>query len=164
MPVDIPPVTDKERASWPAHGVVKLEKPFIDARGTIQPLVDEMMRSAVMIKSKAGSIRANHYHKTDWHYCYVISGQIEYLHRPTGSDAEPEVIFVNEGEMVFTPPMVDHGMRFPADTIFLTLGRNPRDQATYEADVVRVEFVSTEGLTSWKPGDEQSRGDWDSDG
>ena len=162
-PVNIPPVTKEEKARWPSHGVVKLEKPFIDSRGKIQPLVDEIMRSAVMIESKAGSLRANHYHKTDWHYCYVLSGQIEYLHRPTGSNTEPEIIFVNEGEMVFTPPMIDHGMRFPVDTVFLTLGRNPRDQATYEADVVRVEFVSTEGLTSWRPGDEQSRGDQDND-
>ena len=154
-------VTEEERARWPAHGVVKLEKPFVDARGKIQPLVDEMMCSAVMIESKAGSIRANHYHKTDWHYCYVISGQIEYLHRPTGSMLEPETIDVYEGEMVFTPPFVDHGMRFPVDTAFLTLGRNPRDQATYEADVVRVDFVPTEGWTSWKPGDEQSRQDPD---
>ena len=64
---------------------------------------------------------------------------------------------VNEGEMVFTPPMIDHGMRFPVDTVFLTLGRNSRDQATYEADVVRVDFVPTEGWTSWQPGDEQHR-------
>ena len=154
-----PPVTKKELASWPAHGVIKLQKPFIDGRGKIQPLVDEMMRSAVMIHSNAGSIRANHYHKTDWHYCYVLSGKIEYLHRPTGTSTGPEVIIVNEGEMVFTPPMVDHGMRFPVDTVFLTLSRNPRDQTTYEADVVRVDFVSTEGLTSWKPGDDQSRGE-----
>jgi len=153
-PDNIPPLTNEEMDAWPAHGVVKLEKPFIDVRGKIQPLVDEMMRSAVMIESKAGSIRANHYHKTDWHYCYVMSGTIEYLHRPTGSDAEPEVIMVNEGEMVFTPPMIDHGMKFPVDTVFLTLSRNPRDQATYEADVVRVDFVSTEGLKSWTPEDD----------
>ncbi|MBT5940989.1 MAG: cupin domain-containing protein, partial [Rhodospirillaceae bacterium] len=138
---------------WPAHGVVKLEKPFIDARGKIQPLVDEMMRSAVMIESKAGSIRANHYHKTDWHYCYVVSGTIEYLHRVTGSISEPETIVVNEGEMVFTPPMIDHGMKFPVDTVFLTLSRNPRDQESYEKDVVRVEMVSADGLTSWTPED-----------
>jgi len=151
--VNIQRLTSEEMAAWPAHGVVKLEKPFVDVRGKIQPLVDEMMRSAVMIESKAGSLRANHYHKTDWHYCYVISGAIEYLHRPTGSDAEPEVIMVNEGEMVFTPPMIDHGMKFPVDTVFLTLSRNPRDQATYEADVVRVDFVPTEGLKSWTPED-----------
>ena len=121
------------------------------------------MRSAVMIHSSAGSVRANHYHKTDWHYCYVISGRIEYLHRPTGSLEEPALILVNEGEMVFTPPMVDHGMRFPVDTIFLTLGRNPRDQKTYEADVVRVDFVPTEGFITWAPGEKQSRGE-DSEG
>ncbi|NQV57560.1 MAG: hypothetical protein HQ503_16985 [Rhodospirillales bacterium] len=147
------PLTEEEMAEWPEHGVVKLEKPFVDVRGNIQPLVDTMMKSAVMIHSKAGSLRANHYHKTDWHYCYVISGAIEYLHRPTGSEDEPEVILVKESEMVFTPPMIDHGMRFPVDTTFLTLSRNPRDQASYEADVVRVDMVSTEGLTSWKPED-----------
>ncbi len=147
------PVTEEEKASWPEHGVVKLEKPFVDSRGSIQPLVDLMMKSAVMIDSKAGSLRANHYHKTDWHYCYVVSGEIEYLHRPTGSNHPPDVINVKQGEMVFTPPMVDHGMKFPVDTVFLTLSRNPRDQESYEADVVRVEFVPTDGLTSWTPED-----------
>jgi dTDP-4-dehydrorhamnose 3,5-epimerase-like enzyme len=151
--IEIPPVSEEEKATWPAHGVVKLEKPFVDGRGSIKPLVDIMMKSAVMIESKAGSLRANHYHKTDWHYCYVVSGTIEYLHRVTGSTSEPETIVVNEGEMVFTPPMIDHGMKFPVDTVFLTLSRNPRDQESYEKDVVRVEMVSADGLTSWTPED-----------
>jgi dTDP-4-dehydrorhamnose 3,5-epimerase-like enzyme len=145
------PTTTKERATWPSHGVVKLEKPFVDRRGSIKPLVNIMMKSAVLIDSKAGSLRANHYHKTDWHYCYVVSGQIEYLHRQTGSNQDPKVILVNEGEMVFTPPMIDHGMKFPVDTVFLTLSRNPRDQESYEADVVRVDMVSSNGLKSWTP-------------
>ena len=145
------PLTELEKKYWPSHGVVKLKKPFVDHRGSIQPLVDTLMKSAVMIESKAGSLRANHYHKTDWHYCYVVSGSIEYLHRPTGSGQEPEILIIKEGEMVFTPPMVDHGMRFPVDTIFLTLSRNPRDQASYEEDVVRVDMLETEGLKSWTP-------------
>ena len=149
--MDIVPITEEEIANWPAHGVVKLENPFADVRGKIQPLVDVMMRSAVLIESKAGSLRANHYHKTDWHYCYVLSGTIEYIHRPTGSNKEPETIIVDKGEMVFTPPMIDHAMKFPVDTVFLTLSRNPRDQETYEADVVRVDFVSSEGFKSWVP-------------
>ena len=149
--MEIAPLTDEELAEWPEHGVVKLEKPFVDARGAIQPLVDFMMKSAVMIDSKAGSLRANHYHKTDWHYCYVVSGRIEYFHRPTNSDREPELIVVEEGEMVFTPPMVDHAMKFPIDTLFLTLSRNPRDQESYEADVVRVNMISPDGLVSWRP-------------
>ena len=111
------------------------------------------MKSAVMITSKRGTVRANHYHKTDWHYCYVVSGCIEYYHRPTGSNEKPEMILVKTGEMVFTPPMVDHGMKFPDDTVFLTFSRNPRDQETYEADVVRVDMLPTDGLTTWKPED-----------
>ncbi|MBT5938886.1 MAG: hypothetical protein HOG95_03085, partial [Rhodospirillaceae bacterium] len=47
--IELTPVTDEEKATWPAHGVVKLEKPFVDGRGSIQPLVDIMMKSAVMI-------------------------------------------------------------------------------------------------------------------
>ena len=144
-------LTEVENENWPAHGVVKLDKPFVDARGRIQPLVDTIMRSAVMIESKAGSLRANHYHKTDWHYCYVVSGRIEYFHRPTGSHQEPALLVIKEGEMVFTPPMVDHGMCFPIDTIFLTLSRNPRDQESYEQDVVRIDMLETKGLNSWTP-------------
>ena len=135
----------------PTEHIVKLPDSHKDDRGYIQPLCDLNMKSASLIYSKPNTWRANHYHKKDWHYCYVVSGKIEYLHRPTGSKVEPKVIMVNQGEIIFTPPMIDHGMKFPEDTVFLTLSRNPRDQATYEADVVRVDFVSTEGLVSWSP-------------
>ena len=138
----IEPLTEQEIEMWPAHGVVKLEKPFVDGRGSIQPLVDTLMKSAVMIKSKAGSLRANHYHKTDWHYCYVVSGRIAYYHRPTGTDSEPERIIVEAGQLFFTPPMEDHAMVFLEDTVFLTLGRNPRDRQSYEADVVRIDPIN----------------------
>ena len=42
-------------------------------------------------------------------------------------------------------------MKFPVATVFLTLSRNHRDQESYEADVVRVEMLSTEGSKSWTP-------------
>ncbi len=147
----INPVSAEERDSWPEQGLVNLEEPFTDNRGSIKPLVDRMMKSAVLIESKAGSLRANHYHKTDWHYCYVITGVIEYYHRPTGSKEEPKVLLVEEGQMVFTPPMIDHGMKFPVDTVFLTLSRNPRDQDTYEADVIRINMLDTTDSISWCP-------------
>ena len=69
---EIDPITEKEMRTWPSEPLVNLKSPFVDKRGSIQPLVDLIMKSAVMIESKAGSLRANHYHKTDWHYCYVI--------------------------------------------------------------------------------------------
>ena len=97
---DIDPLTEEEKASWPKEPLVAFEKPFVDTRGAIQPLVDEMMKSAVMIESKKGSLRANHYHKTDWHYCYVMMGKIEYYHRPTGSDTPPEKVMVEAGQII----------------------------------------------------------------
>src|SRR5215470_15774187 len=134
----IKPTTNEEKASWPKVVKVPLEMPFDDARGAIQPLVDVPMESCVLISSHKGSVRANHYHKTDWHYCYVLSGEIDYYHRPTGSTEKPEKVTIHTGEMFFTPPMVDHAMVFPVDTVFLAFGRNSREQPVYEADLVRI--------------------------
>ena len=144
-----------ESNNWLNNPIVSIEKPFIDKRGKIQPLVDRLMRSAVLINSKAGSLRANHYHKTDWHYCYILSGSIEYFYRKTGLIKEPKKVIVNKGQMIFTPPMVDHAMKFPEDTIFLTLSRNPRDQETYEKDVIRINMIDNKNLISWHPDEEK---------
>ena len=148
---EIAPISKEEMELWPSKPLVDLQSPFVDQRGSIQPLVDLMMKSAVMIESKAGSLRANHYHKTDWHYCYVISGKIEYFHRKLNSSKKTELIIVEQGNMVFTPPLVEHCMKFPEDTLFLTLSRNPRDQETYEADVVRVDLIDSSSSITWKP-------------
>ena len=136
----IDPLSEEEKRGWPTSTVVPLEAPFVDSRGDIQPLVDARMKSAVLITTKKGAVRANHYHRTDWHYCYVVSGSIQYFERPTGSTAPPREVTVRAGEMFFTPPLTDHTMLFPEDTVFLVLGRNPRDQESYEADVVRVDL------------------------
>lgn len=141
----IRPLTDDEIAAFPRDVIIGLESPFSDDRGAIQPLVDVPMESAVMISSKKGSVRANHYHKTDWHYCCVIDGKIEYHHRPHGSEEEPEVTVVEKGQLFFTPPMVDHAMVFLEDTLFLTLGRNSRAQEVYEMDVERITLVESNG-------------------
>ena len=121
--------------------LIPLEAPFVDARGTIQPLVDRAMQGALLITSKKGSVRANHYHKTDWHYCYVVEGRIAYHYRPHGADQDATVVTVEKGQVFYTPPMVDHAMVFLEDTVFLALSRNSRTQELYESDVERVELV-----------------------
>jgi quercetin dioxygenase-like cupin family protein len=132
---------DRDEA-LPEDVIVAMAAPFADSRGDIQPLVDRTIQSAVLITSKKGTVRANHYHRTDWHYCYVLEGRIEYHHRAHGSDAAPDTLIVEKGQLFFTPPMVDHAMVFLEDTTFLTLGRNSRAQEVYEADVERIEVVA----------------------
>jgi len=122
--------------------ITEFEPKHEDARGWILPLVDEPMKSAVLICSKKGTIRANHYHKTDWHYCYVIRGTIDYFYRPVGSTEAPKKVRITAGQQFFTPPMEEHAMCFAEDTEFLCLGKNSREQAAYEADIERVPLVT----------------------
>jgi len=130
-----------EESMWPKGGLVDLPEAHVDNRGFIQTLVNFPMKNLALISSKKGTVRSNHYHVTDWHYMYVLSGAFDYYYRPTGSDAKPEVITIKAGDMVFTPPMEDHATVFLEDTQLLAMSRNPRDQESYEADVRRVVLV-----------------------
>ena len=52
-PNKIPPLTEEEIKNLPAKPLVDLEKPFIDNRGSIQPLVDfNEKRSYDSLKSR----------------------------------------------------------------------------------------------------------------
>jgi dTDP-4-dehydrorhamnose 3,5-epimerase-like enzyme len=126
---------------WPRPGLVELEPPHADERGAIQSLVNFPMKNLSLISSKKGTVRSNHYHVTDWHYMYVLSGSFDYYYRPTGSSEEPKKVHVAIGEMIFTPPMEDHATVFLDDTQLLVVSRNPRDQEAYESDVRRVMLV-----------------------
>jgi oxalate decarboxylase/phosphoglucose isomerase-like protein (cupin superfamily) len=127
--------------SWPTGPLVALEPAHADARGAIQSLVNFPMKNASLITSQKGSLRSNHYHLTDWHYMYVLSGSFDYYYRATGSSDPPKVVRAVAGDMVFTPPMEDHATVFLEDTQLIVLSRKPRDQESYEADVRRVVLV-----------------------
>ena len=126
---------------YPDDVIVPLDKPFTDERGIIQNLVLKPMNSTAVITSKAGSIRAQHYHKTDWHYTILISGSIEYYHRPVGSLDPPKRVMIQPMEVFFTPPMVEHAMVFLEDSVIITMAKNVRTHDNHESDVVRVKLV-----------------------
>ena len=123
---------------WPKEVRVVLEKSHVDDRGFIQCLTNVPTRNVTYIFSKKGSVRSNHYHKTDWHYMYILSGKMDYYYRKCGSRDRVNKVVLKNGDMVFTPPMEEHTSFFPEDTHFLAISRNPRDQEAYELDVVRV--------------------------
>lgn len=130
-----------DSSMWPKEGKVALPPAHSDARGFIQSLVNFPMKNLSLIVSKKGTVRSNHYHLTDWHYMYVLSGSFDYYYRPSETDQKPSIVRVKAGEMVFTPPMEDHATVFLEDTELLAMSRNPRDQEAYEADVKRVVLV-----------------------
>ncbi|AGX88154.1 hypothetical protein [Candidatus Symbiobacter mobilis] len=128
----------------PTTTMVPLEPPFIDARGAIQNLVHGSLGSAVLIRSTAGAVRAEHWHREDFHYCYLLSGALLYLERPVGSQEMPVVTRIGAGELFFTPPLVEHSMVFLEPSEFLTLGKLSRTHAAYEADLVRLDVKLSE--------------------
>src|ERR671937_2237532 len=123
---------------WPAQKRIQLPKPHVDERGVIQPLVDFPMKNVSLISSKARRVRSNHYHETDWHFMYVLSGSFEYFYRPAGNRDAPKRIVLKAGEMIFTPPREEHATVFLEDTQIGVASRNVRDQSVYENDVKRV--------------------------
>ena len=136
-----------EEGMWPKTGLVDLDASHSDDRGSIQSLVNFPMKNIALITSKKGVVRSNHYHLTDWHYMYVLSGSFDYFYRPTNSDEELQSIRVKAGELIFTPPMEDHATVFLEDCQLLAMSRNPRDQKAYEEDVRRVILVDPENVT-----------------
>ena len=122
--------------------IIKLSNRINDKRGFIQPISDFDMKSASIIYTKKKQWRANHYHKKDWHFIYVIKGEFEYYFRNTGSNEKIKKKIVNEGQLLFTGNMIDHAMFYMVETEILVLSKNPRDQKTYEQDTVRIDFMN----------------------
>ena len=122
----------------PETTIVPLEGPYVDARGAIQNLVHHELGSAVIISSNAGAVRAEHWHREDFHYCYLISGGLLYCERPVGSKDEPTKTLIKAGQLFFTGPNIEHSMYFTQDSVFLTLGKLSRTHDAYEKDLVRL--------------------------
>ncbi|MDO8499673.1 MAG: cupin domain-containing protein [bacterium] len=122
--------------------VIKKTPPqFVDDRGGITSILsgdNPDIKSILFITSKAGSVRSNHYHKKDAHYCYIISGKAEWREQPVAG-GEVESRLLEAGDMVFTPPMIKHTVKFLEDTVFFAFATESRLQDDYEADTIRVE-------------------------
>ena len=128
---------------WPSTSKVPIPEPaLIDERGSITNLLLTPITSVADISSVRGSVRANHYHRTDWHYTYVVHGKVLYFERDIGDVSVPEPTAYASGQMFFTPPMREHAMLFAEDSVVMTFAKNVRNHENHEADVVRVEFVT----------------------
>ena len=96
---------------------------YKDERGEILNILNrDSIRAIALITSKKGSERSNHWHKTDWHYLYVVSGKMQYLERDVDEEGETMVLNVNKGEMEFTGANKVHCTRFLEDTVLLSVG------------------------------------------
>lgn len=136
---------------YPADPRVPLDDFFKNEKGEILNVLFGESKSVARIGSYAGQVRANHWHRTDWHYALVESGKVLYFYRGVGeTEVKPPLVF-KAGEMFFTPPNLEHAMLFTEDTVIYTFARNVRTHDEHEADVVRVEFVTPFVIDKYLP-------------
>ena len=117
----------------------------IDERGSITSIVDTSIKNVSLITCKSGTIRSNHYHKNDFHFIYVIRGEIDYFFKNLTGE-EMKYIKVREGESIFTPSKEWHATFFPINCELIVSSYLPRDQKTYEADTVREELINAANI------------------
>ena len=128
---------------YPSDPEVVIDHSFKNINGEIKNLLLQKFTSVAMITSNVGSIRANHYHKTDWHYAYILQGEIFYFWREINKNTKIKSKLFKKNQMFFTPPLVEHAMFFPIDTTFITFAKNRRDHENHENDLVRVKLIET---------------------
>lgn len=116
-----------------------------DPRGEILSIVDEAVMNVSIITCNAGAIRSNHYHLRDFHFMYVLEGEIDYFYKEIDTN-ETKYIKVRVGDNIFTPDNEIHATHFPVKTRLIVTSKLPRDQDSYERDTVRVRFVTNENL------------------
>ena len=125
---------------------VKNIKPeFVDKRGFISRIVDQKkikIRSVLYITGKAGSIRGNHYHRKDTHYVYCMQGKFKYSEKSLKNPkSKVESVILKPGDLVLTPPMKAHSMKFIKDSVFLAITTETRNRKSYERDLVRIVII-----------------------
>ena len=86
----------------------KVGKTFKDKRGWLKKILDGNFSSCIEVYSKKGSVRANHYHKKDKHFIYVINGEILYFYRNRKKIAKTRFKIMKKNDLFFTPAMQEH--------------------------------------------------------
>lgn len=119
----------------------------VDKRGHITNLLTVPIQHVALIHSLPGSIRGNHFHRTDSHYTYLVSGSASYYQEATtrlAIDAMPggdwlsdlETTDLLPGDMVYTPAGIAHTFLFREESVFLAFTTESRVGGRYEKDTV----------------------------
>ena len=116
----------------------KVGKTFKDKRGWLKKILDGNFSSCIEIYSKKGSIRANHYHKKDTHFIYVINGEILYFYKDRKKGTKTKFKLMKKSDLFFTPSMQEHMAYFTKNTHFLAFSTRKRTKFDYEKDLIKV--------------------------
>ena len=126
----------------------RVGKTFKDKRGWLKKILDGNFSSCIEIYSKKGSVRANHYHKKDTHFIYVINGEILYFYKDRKRRAKTRFKLMKKNDLFFTPAMQEHMAYFTKNTHFLAFSTRKRTKFDYEKDLIKVNMRDYQEVTA----------------
>lgn len=124
-------------ANFVNYPYVSIPQEYSDNRGVIKNIADGQIGDVAIIISNKNTLRANHYHKRDWHLSYLVEGQMSYFWRDSDLENWNEVK-VGPNDLIYTPAGCHHKMIFLQDTIFVAISALSRISTDYELDTVRL--------------------------
>jgi dTDP-4-dehydrorhamnose 3,5-epimerase-like enzyme len=112
---------------------------FTDDRGTIMDIfVNRPFEHCVIVRSRKGSVRGNHYHKLSFQCDFMVSGKMAVFSRKEGSDViEERVVGPNEW-VEWEKSEVHEFIALDDDVAFVTFVNGPRGGDNYESDTFRL--------------------------
>lgn len=108
-------------------------KEFNDHRGTIRNYeLTEPINLIGWIETRAGNIRANHYHPIQEQKCLLIGGYYVSVTQDLSYENAPlEYRLISPGDVAVIQPNVAHAMVFLKDALFLNLVNGEREHENY---------------------------------
>ncbi len=112
-----------------------------DVRGEIHNIFEGRIEHIALITSKKGTVRANHYHKQDHQFIYLVSGAFNSHSVDTRDTSKRQVLKLVPGDIVETPAYIAHAQEFTEDSVFLALTTRQREQGKYEEDTIAYQVI-----------------------
>lgn len=110
-----------------------------DERGEIRDILTHQSVDAVtFISCRAGSVRANHYHKLSVQYTYILRGSFDAYTQQGEDAATRESHRVSAGDVSIHDAGEAHAFKALEDGEMLSLTLGPRNGEDYEKDTYRL--------------------------
>lgn len=120
--------------------ITKISVSTQDDRGTISDVFyKHPIDHVVIIDSKKGALRGDHYHKQSIQHILVTKGSLRYYYRMADEDnSRAKSVVLHQGDMVTTQPFEVHSLEILEDNQFIAFVEGLRGGKDYETDTFRV--------------------------
>lgn len=121
--------------------IQKIKPAFVDKRGAIIDILEKVpVKHIGLITFAKNIVRANHYHKNQTQYTYVLEGEIKLVTQHF-KGGKKTTTTTKPGDFVTIPPGFIHAYLATKKSVVIVLTDYSRDMKSYEDDTFRVKIV-----------------------